>query len=127
RYLTSHVVDTAFEREWSALHNGALLTVADQAGYDLLMTTEQTCNTTTVLPTGNSPLLCCFQPHGRVCHCGSIRYKRLLRVSLQGCIKKFPFDEAIQSLVHITSCMSVWQHNRGRSQCALWCLTSSHR
>ena len=41
RYLTSHAVDTAFERGWSALHNGALLNVAAQEGYDLLMTTDQ--------------------------------------------------------------------------------------
>ena len=41
RYLTSHVVDTAFERGWSALHNGALLDVAEQEGYELLMTTDQ--------------------------------------------------------------------------------------
>ena len=41
RHLTSHVVDTAFERGWSALHNGALLHVAEQEGYDLLMTTDQ--------------------------------------------------------------------------------------
>jgi hypothetical protein len=41
RYLTSHMVDTAFERGWSALHNGVLLDVAEQEGYDLLMTTDQ--------------------------------------------------------------------------------------
>ena len=41
RHLTSHVVDTAFERGWSALHNGALLDVAEQEGYALLMTTDQ--------------------------------------------------------------------------------------
>ena len=41
RYLTSHVVDTAFERGWSALYNGALLDVAEQEGYALLMTTDQ--------------------------------------------------------------------------------------
>jgi len=41
QYLTSHVVDTAFERGWSALHNGALLDVAEQAGYELLITTDQ--------------------------------------------------------------------------------------
>jgi hypothetical protein len=35
------VVDTAFERGWSALHNGVLLDVAEQEGYDLLMTTDQ--------------------------------------------------------------------------------------
>ena len=41
RYLTNHVVDTAFERGWSALQNGALLDIAAQEGYDLLMTTDQ--------------------------------------------------------------------------------------
>ncbi len=41
QHLTSHVVDTAFERGWSALHNGALLDVAEQEGYELLMTTDQ--------------------------------------------------------------------------------------
>lgn len=41
RYLTSHVVDTAFERRWSALHNGVLLNIAEQEGYDLLITTDQ--------------------------------------------------------------------------------------
>jgi len=41
QYLTSHVVDTAFERGWSALLNGALLNVAEQAGYELLITTDQ--------------------------------------------------------------------------------------
>ena len=41
RHLTGHVVDTAFERGWSAFHNGALLDVAAQEGYDLLITTDQ--------------------------------------------------------------------------------------
>jgi hypothetical protein len=41
QYLTSHIVDTAFERGWSALHNGALLDVAEQEGYALLITTDQ--------------------------------------------------------------------------------------
>ena len=33
-------MDTAFERGWSALLNGAL-NVAEQAGYELLITTDQ--------------------------------------------------------------------------------------
>ena len=41
RHLTRHVVDTSFERGWSTLHNGELLDVAEQEGYDLLMTTDQ--------------------------------------------------------------------------------------
>jgi hypothetical protein len=42
RHLTHHVVDTACERGWSALHHGELLDVAEQEGYDLLITTDQT-------------------------------------------------------------------------------------
>lgn len=34
-------MDTAFERGWSAFHNGELLDVAEQEGYDLLITTDQ--------------------------------------------------------------------------------------
>ena len=41
QHLTSHVVDTAFERGWSTLSNGELLAVAEQEGYDLLITTDQ--------------------------------------------------------------------------------------
>ena len=41
RHLPGHAVDTAFERGWSALHNGELLDVAEHEGYDLLMTTDQ--------------------------------------------------------------------------------------
>ena len=41
RHLTSHVVDTAFERGWSTLSNGELLDMAEQEGYELLITTDQ--------------------------------------------------------------------------------------
>src|SRR5262245_52861340 len=41
RHLTRHVVDTAFEHGWSTRHNGELLDLAEQEGYDLVMTTDQ--------------------------------------------------------------------------------------
>ena len=41
QHLNHHIVDTAFEREWSALSNGELLDVAEQEGYELLITTDQ--------------------------------------------------------------------------------------
>ena len=41
QHLTSHVVDTAFERGWSTLSNGELLEVAEQEGYALLITTDR--------------------------------------------------------------------------------------
>lgn len=41
RFLSDHVVDTAYEQGWSALTNGDLLSMAEQNGYDLLITTDQ--------------------------------------------------------------------------------------
>ena len=41
RHLARHVVDTTFERGWSSLRDRELLGVAEQEGYDLLMTTDQ--------------------------------------------------------------------------------------
>jgi len=41
RFLPGHVVDTAYERGWSELANGNLLTQAEQDGYELLMTTDR--------------------------------------------------------------------------------------
>ncbi len=41
QHLARHTIDTAFERGWSNWHNGALLDVVEQEGYDLLMTTDQ--------------------------------------------------------------------------------------
>ena len=40
-YLAAHSVDTASERGWSDLDNGDLLQVAEDGGYDLLITTDQ--------------------------------------------------------------------------------------
>ncbi len=41
RYLLSHTVDTAYEQGWSELSNGDLLTMAEQEGYELLITTDR--------------------------------------------------------------------------------------
>ena len=41
RALPGHTVDTAFERGWSAVENGELLSLAEQESYDLLLTTDQ--------------------------------------------------------------------------------------
>jgi hypothetical protein len=41
RSLLEHTVDTAYERGWSVLSNGDLLAVAEQDGYDLMITTDQ--------------------------------------------------------------------------------------
>src|SRR5437870_1074494 len=40
KHLTNHVVETVFERGWSRLENGALLTAAENS-FDLFITTDQ--------------------------------------------------------------------------------------
>lgn len=41
QHLPGHVVDTAFERGWSDLRNSVLLQRAEDDGYALLVTTDQ--------------------------------------------------------------------------------------
>jgi hypothetical protein len=41
RGLAGHAVETAYERGWSGLHNGALLKTAEDAGFDAIITTDQ--------------------------------------------------------------------------------------
>jgi hypothetical protein len=41
RYLTGHTVSTAFQRGWDKLKNGELPAAAEQAGFDLFLTTDK--------------------------------------------------------------------------------------
>ena len=41
RYLRPHEVMTAYELGWSTLQNGALISRAEAAGFDLLITTDK--------------------------------------------------------------------------------------
>jgi hypothetical protein len=41
RSLAGHVVETAYEKGWQLLTNGALLDAAEAAGFELLVTTDQ--------------------------------------------------------------------------------------
>lgn len=41
RFLPGHTIDTAYERGWSELANGNLLSRAEQDGYELLITTDR--------------------------------------------------------------------------------------
>jgi hypothetical protein len=41
RHLREHTVTTTYEQGWSSLANGQLLTQAERAGIDLLITTDQ--------------------------------------------------------------------------------------
>lgn len=40
RSLEEHVVKTAWEQGWSRMENGELLRAAEEAGFDLLLTTD---------------------------------------------------------------------------------------
>lgn len=40
-HLAGHMVDTAYELGWAVLQNSQLLQAAEEAGYDLLVTTDQ--------------------------------------------------------------------------------------
>ena len=39
--LTGHTVETAYERGWSSLSNGDLLTAAEAASFEVFITTDQ--------------------------------------------------------------------------------------
>ena len=41
RYLHPHTVRTAAQQSWDKLTNGDLLTAAEEAGFDLLLTTDK--------------------------------------------------------------------------------------
>ncbi|MFT3820556.1 MAG: hypothetical protein QM750_23565 [Rubrivivax sp.] len=41
RFLPGHDVETAHERGWSAFKNGALIAAAEQAGFEVFVTTDQ--------------------------------------------------------------------------------------
>jgi hypothetical protein len=40
-FLTGHEVETAYEQGWAELTNGELLRTAEEAGFDALITTDQ--------------------------------------------------------------------------------------
>lgn len=39
--LTNHLVETAYERGWSALQNGELIAAAESAGFEVFVTTDR--------------------------------------------------------------------------------------
>ncbi|MBL8181691.1 MAG: hypothetical protein JNL64_08725 [Blastocatellia bacterium] len=41
RHLENHTIETEFERGWQELENGELLSTAEDAGFELLVTTDQ--------------------------------------------------------------------------------------
>jgi hypothetical protein len=56
QFLAGHTIRTAAEQRWTTLQNGQLLDTAEAAGFDLLLTTDQTFGTSRTSPAANSQL-----------------------------------------------------------------------
>jgi hypothetical protein len=56
RWLEGHMVVEAFARGWDRLANGALLKAAEEAGFDLLLSTDKTSSISKILKTVELPL-----------------------------------------------------------------------
>jgi len=41
RAFTAHIVETVYEKDWATLENGELLTAAEHAGFEVLVTTDR--------------------------------------------------------------------------------------
>jgi len=41
RYLRQHIVETAGEKGWASIANGALIRLAEEEGYEILITADQ--------------------------------------------------------------------------------------
>jgi alkanesulfonate monooxygenase SsuD/methylene tetrahydromethanopterin reductase-like flavin-dependent oxidoreductase (luciferase family) len=54
--LNGHTVVEAIERGWDRLVNGELIAAAEEAGFDLLLTTDKTCVINKTLKAAKSPL-----------------------------------------------------------------------
>ena len=49
-WLIGHQVETAYERGWAELTNGELLRLAEQAGFDVMITTDKAFATSRISP-----------------------------------------------------------------------------
>jgi hypothetical protein len=64
-FLSAHTVEEARSRGWEALENGALIQAAEDAGFEVLVTTDKNIRYQQISKRGNSRLLSWNAPHGR--------------------------------------------------------------
>lgn len=95
RHLPSHVVDTAFERGWSAFHNGELLDVAEHEGYDLLMTTDQNLRYQQHLADRQLAIIVLLSTSWPRIQLRIDTIQAAVESIIPGGTKKLPFDEAV--------------------------------
>ncbi len=64
-YLEGHTVRTAAQEGWARLRNGDLLAAAEDAGFDILLTTDKTCAISKNLQVGRLQLFFSTSSNGR--------------------------------------------------------------
>src|SRR5713101_1719053 len=79
-YLELHTVRTAAQQGWDKLTNGDLLTAAEEAGFDLLLTTDKNMRYQQNLAAGKSRSWSSANSNGRnFARTSSASLKRLMR------------------------------------------------
>src|SRR5271167_718328 len=93
-WLTGHDVETAYERGWARLSNGDLLRLAEQSGFDLMITTDQGIQYEQNLA-GRRLALAVLSTNDwtRIRRAKSIVLNALAEISLGSCVRvEIPFD-----------------------------------
>ena len=70
--LKNHVVVEAIVRGWDRLANGALIAAAEEACFEVLLTTDRICAISKISKTAKSRLWCLATSSGRYCVATSI-------------------------------------------------------
>ena len=70
-FLEGHTVKTAAQEGWARLRNGELLAVAEEAGFDVFLTTDKNIRYQQNLTGARLPLLSSAKSNGL--HCGLMR------------------------------------------------------
>jgi len=58
KFLAEHTVKTALQQGWDTVSNGELLRLAEQAGFDVLVTADKNIASNRTLRTAESPSWC---------------------------------------------------------------------
>jgi hypothetical protein len=89
RLLIGHSVETAFEKGWATLDNGDLLSAAENASYELFVTTDQNLRYQQNLKNRRMAILVLQRPDGRRFVLMHQRLSPPLRSSWQANIGRF--------------------------------------
>ena len=76
-YLIGHTVTKARDRGWDRLSNGELLTQAERAGFDVLLTADKNMRYQQNLTGRRIALVVLSTRNGRLCDCTSKKLRQL--------------------------------------------------